>query len=89
VEKIQVIHSSAGVYYYYYSFFLSKLTKKGKTGRRDASALCLQKKSTSCHHGKLKRKYCPTAVLSAERTRRPCRLQNSDRALLALKTLYT
>jgi hypothetical protein len=44
VEKIQVIHSSAGVYYYYYSFFLSKLTKKGKTGRRDTSALCLQKK---------------------------------------------
>jgi hypothetical protein len=43
VEKIQVIHSSGGVYYHHHPFFLSKLTKEGKAGAA-RTLFCLQKK---------------------------------------------
>jgi hypothetical protein len=38
VEKIPVIHSSGSVYYHYYPFFLSKLTKEGKTPKLRVAA---------------------------------------------------
>jgi hypothetical protein len=44
VEKILLIHSSGGVYYHHYLYYLSKLTKEGKTVAKTQTPFCLQKK---------------------------------------------